>query len=323
MKDEDLYLKIKEGARNQAAAQIFNIMNSDEKTEKFINAYKKMSDQQIEIMARFLKIPNQHYETYRALVRGEDNNFTKCLSEFNEKNMLRAGDVILMCGTSRPSKILLELQKRTYSEARSSHVALVYSEFVAVDAMPEIGVSMRLITEVLTNAEKNWRIIRFKNLNNSHYEKFLQGGAFYLAQPYSIRPKKGNGKNFSYCSELVRKIYRGLEINNTGIPNNLIIKPCDFDKLADKSSSWEDITESVKDYIDFCEDFESIIRSISKLQIDGLKLNQSRYEERRKYLQIAHQAYKKGAITQEKLGEVKRTVRQIEDQLNFKFWRYM
>ena len=54
MKDEDLYLKIKEGARNQAAAQIFNIMNSDEKTEKFINAYKKMSDQQIEIMARFL-----------------------------------------------------------------------------------------------------------------------------------------------------------------------------------------------------------------------------------------------------------------------------
>ena len=103
----------------------------------------------------------------------------------------------------------------------------------------------------------------------------------------------------------------------------MIIKPCDFDKLADTSSSWEDITESVKDYIDFCEDFESIIRSISKLQIDGLKLNQSRYEERRKYLQIAHQAYKKGAITQEKLGEVKRTVRQIEDQLNFKFWRYM
>ena len=35
------------------------------------------------------------------------------------------------------------------------------------------------------------------------------------------------------------------KIKNTGIPNNTIIKPCDFDKIADQNNQWLDITDSV------------------------------------------------------------------------------
>ncbi|MFX9273005.1 hypothetical protein ABTN92_20130, partial [Acinetobacter baumannii] len=84
--------------------------------------------------------------------------------------------------------------------------------------------------------------------------------------------------------ELARKIFLDLKIKNTGIPNNTIVKPCNFDRLADKENNWIDVTNDVRDFIVFCQKYKAIFNSMCKLQIDGIKLNQSRYKERRELL---------------------------------------
>ena len=313
---------LKDKVRNQAAANIFKIMNSDDETKKALNHFRSLSDSQIYIMAKTLKIPEDQFEIYKSIVKGESNEFSDELSKFGENNILKSGDVILMRGIHRSSQILVEIQKRYYKAARSSHVAIVQSEFVGVDAIPKVGVSMRIIPEILDDVEEDWRVIRFNELEKKHEEEFISGCSFYLTQPYLIKPSKGSGKNFSYCSELVRKIYKGLKVKNTGIPSSLIIKPCDFDKLADHNKKWTDVTQDVRDFIVFTKKYEAIIRSICKLQIDGIKLNQARFQERRELLRKIPILVAQGKMTAEEARSVKNTVKEIEKKMNFHFWNY-
>lgn len=319
--DQGLSL-LQEKVRNKAAADIFKIINSEEETEKALKKFKSSSDESIQLMANVLKIPTNQFNIYKSMVKGEPNEFSDELEKLGHDNIVKPGDIILMKGKSLPSKILVKLQKSCYLDARSSHVAIVQSEFVGVDAMPKIGVSMRLISEILDDVEDDWRIIRFSGLNESHEDEFLRGCAFYLTQPYIIKPQKGSGKNFSYCSELVRKIYKGLNLKNTGIPTNLVIKPCNFDKLADHNRKWIDITDNVTEFIVFTKKYEAIIRSICKLQIDGVKLNQARFKERKEMLQALPTLASKSIITAEKAQNIKNEIKEIEKNMNFKFWNY-
>lgn len=321
-KPNNIYTQLAEHARNVAAADIFRVMNSETESEALFNKIRGSSDQELNFLAKVANIPEEQLAVYKDFVRGNDNELTQELAKFDVNKILRPGDIILMTGVSTQSKILVASQKPIYFRAVSSHVAIVQSELVCVDAIPKVGVSMRSVMDVLADVEPNWRVIRFNEVNETHYDNILKACAFYLMQPYKIKPKKNPGKNFSYCSELARKIFLDLKIKNTGIPNNTIVKPCNFDRLADKENNWIDVTNDVRDFIVFCQKYKAIFNSMCKLQIDGIKLNQSRYKERRELLKTCREKVSKGLLSKEKYIEIEQHFEKLESTMTFQFWNY-
>lgn len=310
--------ELKRQIKMQATANVFQAMSKEGSEDKVIEKFKSMSDAQLNMIGSYLGIKNEHLPIYRKLTRGEENEFTEKLKIF--KDELKTGDIILVTGTSNSSKILANLQKTVYSNARSSHVVIVQADFICIDAMPKIGVSLKLIPEVLNDVKDDWRIIRFKGLKEKDNEVLAKACAYYIKQPYIILPKRKPAKKFSYCSELARKVYFDSKIKDTGIPNNTIIKPCDFDKIADQNSQWLDITDSVKPYIDFCREYEGILKFISKSFTQGIDLNRQRFSERRKTKERISKMHKKGEISSLGAAHIKNKIESLEKSLNYQFW---
>jgi hypothetical protein len=310
--------KLKHQIKMQATANVFQTMGKEGAGHKVIEQFKSMPDAQLNMFGSYAGIKDEHLSIYRKLTRGEENEFTEKLKTF--KDELKTGDIILVTGTSNSSKILASLQKTVYSNARSSHVVIVQADFICIDAMPKIGVSLKLIPEVLNDVKDDWRIIRFKGLKEKDNEVLGKTCAYYIKQPYVILPKRKPAKKFSYCSELARKVYIDSKIKNTGIPNNTIIKPCDFDKIADQNSQWLDITDSVKPYIEFCREYEDILKFISKSFTQGIDLNRQRFSERRKTKESISKMHKKGEISSSGAAQIKNKIESLEKSLNYKFW---
>lgn len=312
--------KLQSAANHAASAEIFSIMNSDSKSNQTIKMIRSLSDQHLSMMARLMEIPESQIPIYMAMMRGENNEFFERLSAVDGK--LHPGDVILMTGVHTSSKLLVKAQSKFYSDVRSSHIAIVLSDAICVDAIPSVGVSHRLISEVLAEVESDWRVIRFKDITEENFDNIHQKCAYYLSQPYKIFPSRKPAKSFSYCSELARKIYKDAGIRGTGIPDTRIIKPCDFDRLADSNSNWIDVTEEVRSYIELCFEFESIFKIIAKLAIDGLKLNYSRFEERMAMISKLNKMIRENKISKEKGSELKAQIKKINEKMHFKFWEF-
>ena len=313
-------MNIKEVARNSAAAKLFSVMESEEKSKEAIDGIRSMSDTELDLMGKLSQVPDSQLSIFRSLLRREENPFIEKLIEFEDE--LKTGDLFLVTGKSPSSKALVASQKLFYLNAKSSHVAIVHADFICVDAMPSPGVSNRLVSEVLADVEKHWRVIRLEGLNDTHAEPLQQRCAHYIAQPFKITIKRKRGKDYSYCSELARKVFEDCEIVNTGIPLHVVVKPCDFDRLADSKNGWTDVTEKVRPYIDFCIEFAPLLKVFSKFFVDGLKLNRARYEQRRKWLKMIEAAERKGKMRPEKAAELTAEIRKIEDSMHFTFWDF-
>lgn len=299
-------------------ADVFKAINTGNSAKNIIKKNKSMPDRLLNMAGRHVGINEEHLPIYRKLVRGENNEFLEKLKGFNHQ--LQPGDLILVTGIGTSSKTLVKLQKSFYEKARSSHIAVAHSEFVCVDAIPKTGVSLRLVPEILRNVENNWRVIRLKNIPESSFENISKSCIYYTEQPYLIFLKRKPAKNYSYCSELARKIYISSDIKECGIPNKPIIKPCDFDNLADRNSEWEDITESVRSYIEFCVEYEGFLMFMSKLLLNGINLNRQRFDERIEIKRKISRMVKKGEITSQTASKVNENIKTREDSLNYKFW---
>ena len=159
-------MSLKDIARNTAAAEIFSVMSSEEKSKEAIDKIRSMSDAELDFMGKMSNVPDSQLSIFRSLMRGENNVLFEKLGGF--ENELKTGDLILVTGKSQSSKALVASQKPFYLKAKSSHVAVVHADFICVDAMPVPGVSNRLVSEVLADVEDDWRVIRFKGLNDGH-----------------------------------------------------------------------------------------------------------------------------------------------------------
>lgn len=313
--------KSQEVARNAAASHVIQQIASDEQREVYFNKMLNMADNELNFMAQICFIPEVHWPTFRAIMRRQDCEFMQKLKGFDDQ--LETGDIVLMTGTSFKSKALAKSQIPFYLKAKSSHVALVHADFICIDAMPALGVSNRIITDVLHDVEDKWRVIRFNKITSLHKEAMQQRCAFYIEQPYKILPSKNPGKDFSYCSELARKVYQDCKVEGSHIPKgHHVIKPCDFDRIADQGKDWTDVTEKVRPYISFVQEYESIHKMISKAFIDGLKLNRSRYEDRITMIRKIRTLEKKGCISPGKANECIKQIHEMEKKLNYTFWDF-
>lgn len=307
-------LTIQEVARNAAAANVFQLMASEDKGEKFVEACRNLPDEALNMMASLSGVPEHQLHIYRAMIRNEDNEFMRGLEHVDR--LLQPGDLILM----NANQALAIAQRTIYKNARSSHIALVHADFICIDAVPKKGASNRIISEVLADAEPGWRVIRHKLVGATDTDSIMRACAFYLAQPYLILPSKRSAKNFAYCSELARKVYRDVGVSNSGIADKIIIAPAHFDQLADEHAEWMNVTDTVSPAIEFCQNYPELIRVSTKLFIDGLKLNRQRFEDRTKQLAEIQTLAKAGKITKEQAKEATAQIREIERNMNHTFW---
>ncbi|HAF43523.1 MAG TPA: hypothetical protein DCK83_00900 [Gallionellaceae bacterium] len=305
---------MQEVARNAAAADVFRLMASEDKGAKFVEDLRNLPDAALTMMGRLSGVPENQLQIFRAMIRNEDNEFTRGLDQVG--GLLQPGDVILMTS----NQALASAQRALYKNAKSSHVVLVHTDFICIDAVPKKGVSNRIVSEVLADAEPGWRVIRHKSVGQANTDGIMRACTFYLAQPYLILPSKKSATNFAYCSELARKVYRDVGVTNSGIPDKSIIAPAHFDQLADEHAEWMNVTDSARPAIEFCQNYPELVRMITKLFIDGLKLNRQRFEDRTKQLAEIQRLAKAGKITKEQAKEATAQIREIERNMNHTFW---
>lgn len=310
--------QMRQNVRHAAAAKIFAAMSSEAKSEQLLAQIQGQSDAVIDFSARYEGVPADQVEIYRAMVRGQANPFNEELNDV--AGLLQAGDVILCTGDTIGAKIITKGQKFGYEHARSSHVALIHAEFVCVDAMPNLGVSNRLVSDVLSNVKSDWRVIRCKKIKSEHFDSVYQACTFYLAQPYKIRSSKKPMKAAAYCSELARKVFLHTGVTDIGIPNDRVLSPGKFDELADSHPEWEDVTEQVRPAIAFCMKYPKLMTMTTRLMIEGLKLNRKRFEERKAQIESIQMAASKKIITKEKAKQMIKSIREIENNMNHEFW---
>lgn len=305
-------------ARNQARADVFKVMSNEEEAAKALDHFKSLPDEHLDSMGLISGIPKHQLPVYRAMIRGEENEYFAQMKEFD--GVLQSGDVILVTGKKFRSKALVAAQFPFYTKARASHVAMVHADFICIDAMPGEGVQNRTIAEVLDDIEDNWRIIRFNAVTEDNRDCMLQQCAFYLQQPYSIKPKKGAGAKFSYCSELVSKIYQDCKVRCIKAPKGVLVNPYHFDRLADKGEACQDITETVRPFLPFLMEYKAMLAMQAKLFIGGLQLNRYRDKERRDLLASMQSLAKSGRISHETLVAVANQIEAMERKMNFRFW---
>jgi hypothetical protein len=141
-----------------------------------------------------------------------------------------------------------------------------------------------------------------------------------MAQPYLILPSKISAKNFAYCSELARKVYRDVGIDKSGISSKSIIAPAHFDQLADEHPEWIDITATVYPAIEFCQAYPELMQASTRLFIEGIKLNRQRFNDRSRQLSEIQTLAKAGKITKDQAREATLKIREIERNMYHTFW---
>ncbi|WP_059414525.1 hypothetical protein [Cupriavidus basilensis] len=305
---------IRDAARNLAAADLFRKISTEEKAAKFAEELQNMPDAMLQTMARMSGIPAHQTALHLAMMRGQENEFSRGLNALD--GWFQTGDLILMTG----NLALAQAQKALYKDARSSHVAIVHADFICIDAIPKVGASNRVIPDVLADVEPGWRVIRHTSVGPENTDHIMRACSFYLAQPYKILPSKKSAKKFAYCSELARKVYRDIGVAGTGIPDDRIIAPAHFDRLADHHPNWVDVTDSLRPAVEFCQKYPEILRATAKMFIDGLKLNRRRFEERTELLAKIRDLTKAGKISKEDAQDAVAQIREIEHNMNHTFW---
>jgi hypothetical protein len=301
----------------RALSQVLQKGATEEGAKEILDELRAMPDAVLDMSARAAGVPEEQFELHRAMVRQEPNAFVQELGAVD--GLLRPGDVILM--TNPASMALVDLQKKLYDQARSSHVALIHTDFLCVDAMPKVGVSNRTIAALLESARDDWRVIRCSTVQDT--DAMMLACAYYLAQPYKVLPAKRSAKSFAYCSELVRKVYVHCGLNGVGIPNDYVIAPAHFDMLADGAAgkpNWEDITAQVRPAIALCLKYPALIDITTKLTVEGLMLNRERFHERTRWLDTIKNRERSGQISKSKAEELRGVIYDMESKMNHKFW---
>lgn len=302
----------------ELTSTILQLAGTEEGRDFAHKMFEKLKPEHFDLMTSLVNIPPELKDLYKSIMTGNLDPLFKLTEKLPD--WFRTGDIIMMAGNSHSSEILLKVQKRYYKGTRSSHIAILQADFIAVDAMPQLGVTTRLVSDILKDAKDDWRIIRFRNLNSQNYEAIQKASTYFFLQPYLIFPGKKPSKKFSYCSELARKIYEHSDIKKTGIPNSPVIKPCDFDILADTSKNWEDVTEQLRPAVEMVQNISPVLSRFSMHYTNGLRLNKERFEDRKNQRTKIKRLQKQGEIAESMANKYINLLNDADKNMNNTFW---
>ena len=201
-------------------------------------------------------------------------------------NQLNIGDIILVTGSKKPSKWLVNAQKLYYKKAQSSHVMIHIGDGVIIHATTGKGVHFSPLLEELNDCEKTWRVLRNKSLAGIDENNLLRSSLRFFNQKYNIKfleaPEKCteiDNTESSFCSELASKFFESLGIK---IGENLGRKvfPCDFDQFFDSisiDSNWLDVTKLYRKIVDLPCQEEYLISCKANIALMSLMLMKRQY----------------------------------------------
>lgn len=155
---------------------------------------------------------------------------------------LQSGDILLVTGLSKRSKLIVGVQKPLYWRAKSSHVAVVYAENSIIHSVGGAGVHMAEMIHELDTCHAEWRVMRLKGLTEHQSQELQKSSLFYLRQGYNRAFMMGGNEISSFCSEFAVKVYKlaGIRIINGKKPSK--VAPWDFDKAFDAGKDWLNVT---------------------------------------------------------------------------------
>lgn len=310
--------KIMSPLEKNIAAQVASLSSSDSSVKMVKKTFAALPDKHFKLMAEMRGLNQENADIYASFMKGDSSAFIDKIK--NIEDWFQPGDLVLMTGVSKKSHALVDIQKKVYRDARSSHVAIVYTDHICIDAMPKLGVQLRTISQLLRDCEADWRILRFNNIDESSMESLVRKSTYFLMQPYKIQMNRKTNKKYTYCSELARKIYFESEIKGTQIPNNRIIKPCDFDRLADQNNNWIDITDKLRPAYEIVNKFDGFLSIQFEHFYRGIRLNRERFNDRLKWRKDIRLAVKNGAISKEKGDELLKEIDTLDMTMENQFW---
>lgn len=158
---------------------------------------------------------------------------------------MNAGDVFLVKGTAKHSKLLSALQKTIYPKATSSHVLISVGDGAFVHATTSNGVGFERYDRLLSEIEDGWRVIRNKKVDDITSQELQLAAIFFVKQAYNYKFMFESNEQSSFCSELVAKVYAKCGIELFGKKTGKVA-PADFDKAADTDPEWEDVTDEYR-----------------------------------------------------------------------------
>lgn len=172
---------------------------------------------------------------------------------------IEVGDVMIVKGKTKTSKILSVAQKILYWNNTSSHVLVSFADGFYIHSTGDEGVHLISFKELLPAIEPNFKIIRLNNLDEEKVEQLRMSISYYLGQSYNKRfflEQKGT----SFCSELVAKTYKKAGIEIFGGKHSSFITPADFEREANLGVDWIDITTQTivkyKEYISMGREYD-------------------------------------------------------------------
>jgi len=161
----------------------------------------------------------------------------------------RVGDVLLVRGAGKKSSTIVGAQKVLYQRARSSHVALCLGGGAFIHSTAASGVHIEFFPAILSESQSNWTVLRLKALDGAGREKLFSAANYFLEQGYNRGFMLPENATSSFCSEFAAKAYRqaGFEIISGKKPSQVF--PADFDREADGSEEWLDVTDEYRSWL--------------------------------------------------------------------------
>ncbi|NUW73147.1 hypothetical protein HOP38_11510 [Vibrio mediterranei] len=153
------------------------------------------------------------------------------------------GDILLVRGGTKFSSALVNAQKVIYNGVASSHVELSIGDGSLVHSTNDGGVHFVFLLDELEDIKDAWKAIRLKGITEQEQEELLKAALYYLRQGYNKKYMGSGEEDSSFCSELIAKIYdkAGVPLLDDKLPSKTA--PAHFDRLADESEQWEDVTD--------------------------------------------------------------------------------
>lgn len=172
----------------------------------------------------------------------------------------RAGDVLLVRGTTSQSQILVSSQKLLYTKARSSHVLLGLGDGTFIHATGDGGVHLTFLLDELAQVQDDWRVVRLASIAPEQRNALQVAGLHFLRQGYNRKFFGPEQENSSFCSELVAKAFRKADVEIFGGKRAGMVTPASFDRAADSQGSWLDVSDIYRNQLSTFITYEKMYR---------------------------------------------------------------
>lgn len=161
----------------------------------------------------------------------------------------RAGDVLLVRGTTSKSQVLVNSQKLLYTKARSSHVLLGLGDGTFIHATGDGGVHLTFLLDELAQVQDDWRVVRLASLTPEQRNALQVAGLHFLRQGYNKKFFGPEQENSSFCSELVAKAFRKADVEIFDGKRAGMVTPASFDRAADSRGNWLDVSSMYRNQL--------------------------------------------------------------------------